>query len=74
MTISENVTTKKNGNGTGLGFEEKLWLAADKLRGHVDSAEYKHIVLGLIFLKYLSDVFLEQYSWLDQQQGSDPEI
>lgn len=73
MTISENITIKKNGNGAGLGFEEKLWLAADKLRGHVDSAEYKHIILGLIFLKYLSDVFLEQYSWLDQQQGLDPE-
>src|SRR5260370_25583662 len=73
MAISENTTAKKNGNGTGLGFEEKLWLAADKMRGHVDSAEYKHIVLGLIFLKYLSDVFQERYRWLDQQQGLDPE-
>ncbi len=47
-------------NGASLGFEEKLWLAADKLRGHMDAAEYKHIVLGLIFLKYVSDAFTSQ--------------
>jgi type I restriction enzyme M protein len=52
--------TKKEsgkGNGANLGFEEKLWLAADKLRGNLDAAEYKHVVLGLIFLKYISDAF-----------------
>jgi type I restriction enzyme M protein len=48
--------TGKN-NGANLGFEEKLWLAADKLRGNLDAAEYKHVVLGLIFLKYISDAF-----------------
>jgi type I restriction enzyme M protein len=37
---------KKNGNGANLGFEEKLWEAADKLRGHMDAAEYKHVVLA----------------------------
>ena len=42
-------------SGAVLGFEEKLWLAADKLRGSMDAAEYKHVVLGLIFLKYISD-------------------
>ncbi len=42
-----------------LGFEAKLWLAADKLRNNMDAAEYKHIVLGLIFLKYISDSFEE---------------
>jgi len=73
MAISENTTVKKNGNGASLGFEEKLWLAADKMRGHVESAEYKHIVLGLIFLKYISDVFQERYGWLDQQQSPNPE-
>lgn len=40
-----------------VGFEETLWLAADKLRGSMDSSEYKHVVLGLLFLKYLSDAF-----------------
>ncbi len=47
---------KKN-NGATLGFEATLWAAADKLRGHMDAAEYKHVVLGLIFLKYISDAF-----------------
>ncbi len=50
----------RNGNGSNganLGFEEKLWAAADKLRGNMDASEYKHVVLGLIFLKYLSDAF-----------------
>jgi HsdM N-terminal domain len=51
---------KKN-NGANLGFEEKLWQAADKLRGHMDAAEYKHVVLGLAFLKYISDAFEEHY-------------
>jgi len=41
----------KNGRGANLGFEDKLWAAADKLRGNMDAAEYKHVVLGLIFLK-----------------------
>ncbi len=49
----------KNGNSATLGFEAKLWLAADKLRNNMDAAEYKHVVLGLIFLKYISDSFEE---------------
>ena len=56
----------KNGNGANLGFEEKLWLAADKLRGSLDAAEYKHVVLGLIFLKYVSDGFEERRAQLDK--------
>jgi len=47
----------KNNNGANLGFEAKLWLTADKLRGNMESSEYKHVVLGLIFLKYISDAF-----------------
>lgn len=49
---------------TAVGFEEKLWLAADKLRSNMDAAEYKHVVLGLIFLKYVSDSFDEKYQQL----------
>src|SRR3984957_16567831 len=64
---------KKNGTGANLGFEEKLWAAADKLRGHMDAAEYKHVVLGLIFLKYISDAFQERYDQLKQDKFSDPE-
>ena len=52
---------KKNGNGVPVDLESKLWSAADKLRGHIDAAEYKHVVLGLIFLKYISDAFQELY-------------
>ncbi len=46
---------EKTSNGANLGFEEKLWKTADKLRNNMDAAEYKHVVLGLIFLKYISD-------------------
>jgi type I restriction-modification system DNA methylase subunit len=42
---------------TNNGFKHTLWAAADKLRGHLDAAKYKHVVLGLIFLKYISDAF-----------------
>ena len=43
-----------NGNGANLGFEQKLWAAADNLRNNMDAAEYKHVVLKLIFLKYVN--------------------
>lgn len=58
-------TKEKNGNGSTLGFEEKLWAAADKMRGHMDSGEYKHVALGLIFLKYISDVFDQRHQALE---------
>lgn len=50
-----------------LGIERQLWAAADKLRGNLDSSEYKHVVLGLIFLKYVSDAFEERRAWLQEQ-------
>lgn len=49
---------------TNVGFEDKLWLAADKLRGSMDASEYKHVVLGLIFLKFVSDSFNDKYEEL----------
>lgn len=56
---------KENGaTAANLGFEDKLWNAADRLRGHMDAAEYKHVVLGLIFLKYISDAFMDRYEQL----------
>ncbi len=66
---------KQNGNGATLGFEEKLWQAADKLRNNMDAAEYKHVVLGLIFLKYISDAFEEYHAKLDadKKSGADSE-
>ena len=61
--------------GASLGFESTLWLAADKLRNNMDAAEYKHVVLGLIFLKYISDAFEEKHAALaaDKKSGADPE-
>ncbi len=54
--------TMANGNNTAsIGFEQQIWAAADILRGNMDAAEYKHVVLGLIFLKYISDKFEERY-------------
>ena len=62
-------------NGATLGFEAILWAAADKLRNNMDAAEYKHVVLGLIFLKYISDAFEERHTQLQKEvdQGADPE-
>jgi type I restriction enzyme M protein len=58
-----------------LGFEAKLWQAADALRNDMDAAEYKHVVLGLIFLKYISNAFEAKHAELDGQrdEGADPE-
>jgi type I restriction enzyme M protein len=65
----------KNSSGANLGFEGKMWKAADKLRNNMDAAEYKHVVLGLVFLKYISDAFEEVHSELvnDPEKLSDPE-
>jgi type I restriction enzyme M protein len=67
--------TKKEQNGATVGFEQKLWQAADALRNNMDAAEYKHVVLGLIFLKYISDAFEAKHAELVAQkaQGADPE-
>jgi len=66
---------KIDSNGGNLGFEAKMWAAADKLRNNMDTAEYKNVVLGLIFLKYISDAFEEKHQELlaEVDQGADPE-
>ncbi len=58
-----NGNAKKN-TTADIGFEQQIWAAADILRGNMDAAEYKHVVLGLIFLKYISDKFEERYQEL----------
>ena len=67
--------TQPKGNGDGERFEAKLWRMADALRGSMDAAEYKHVVLGLIFLKYISDAFEEAHAKLEAErdEGADPE-
>lgn len=64
--------SRKSANGTSanLGFEEKMWLAADKLRNNMDAGEYKHVVLGLIFLKYISDAFEERHQELAKETAN----
>jgi type I restriction enzyme M protein len=65
---------KKNDNGgANLGFEAKLWAAADKLRGNMEPSDYKHVALGLIFLKYISDAFEAKREALLQDDLADPE-
>jgi len=71
---------RRNANGVSeqaatVGFEPKLWAAADALRNNMDAAEYKHVVLGLIFLKYISDAFKAQHTKLvaEKASGADPE-
>ena len=58
-----------------VGYEAELWRMADALRGSMDAAEYKHVVLGLIFLKYISDAFEEKHAALEAEKadGADPE-
>jgi type I restriction enzyme M protein len=69
----QRTNSTKSSNGANLGFEQKLWAAADKLRGHMDASEYKHVVLGLIFLKYISDAFEERHAELQKEKHADPE-
>jgi len=66
---------RASSNGANLGFEADLWRAADALRSNMDAAEYKHVVLGLIFLKYISDAFEEKHASLEAEKvsGADPE-
>ena len=62
-----------NNAGSGLGFEAQLWAAADKLRGNMEPSDYKHVALGLIFLKYISDAFEAKRAALLKDELADPE-
>ena len=64
---------KKKTDTTSIGFEETIWRAADKLRGNLDAAEYKNVVLGLIFLKFISDRFEAKYEELVNDEYGNPE-
>ena len=67
--------TKSNDNGATTGYESQLWQMADALRGSMDASDYKHVVLGLLFLKYVSDAFEEVRAELEAEveEGADPE-
>ena len=62
-----------NDTGANLGFEARLWAAADKLRGNMEPSDYKHVALGLIFLKYISDAFEAKRAALLTEELADPE-
>jgi len=75
-TTAATRKAKPSGNSSGpIGFEAQLWKAADALRNNMDAAEYKHVVLGLLFLKYISDAFEAKHAALEgeRDQGADPE-
>src|SRR4030095_2598044 len=75
MPKAKQSSTVPTNDGAIVGYEARLWQMADALRGSMDAAEYKHVVLGLIFLKYISDAFEAQHAQLEaeQAQGADPE-
>ncbi len=73
MAHGENI---KNGNGGNLGFEAEMFKTADKLRGNMEPSDYKHVALGLIFLKYISDAFEAKHKALlaeDVRAAEDPD-
>jgi type I restriction enzyme M protein len=61
--------TKTTSSAATVGYEAQLWKMADALRGSMDAAEYKHVVLGLVFLKYISDAFEEQHGRLEAERA-----
>src|SRR3954447_10203560 len=75
MPKAKQISTAPTNDGAIVGYEADLWQMADALRGSMDAAEYKHVVLGLIFLKYISDAFEEHYGELEAQRstGADPD-
>ncbi len=75
ITVDRDATAgkKPTAGADERELEKTLWATADKMRGHMDPSEYKHVVLGLIFLKYISDAFEEQRHKLEGEQGADLE-
>ena len=76
MTMAKRQIKKKEKSadmGATIGYEAELWNMANALRGSMDAAEYKHVVLGLIFLKYISDAFEEKQLELEQARHADPD-
>ena len=65
-----NTEIEQTGNGATTGYEAELWQMADDLRGSMDTVEYEHVVLGLIFLKYISNAFEEAYTRLEAERSA----
>ena len=73
LLMAKNKSNKKELSNVKAGLEETLWQAANKLRGHLDTSDYKHVILGLTFLKYISDTFDGLHQKLESVQYADPE-
>lgn len=73
VPLGRSAKSKDKRSGAHLDFKDKLWAAADRLRGHMDPGDYKYVVLGLIFLKYISDAFEELHERLKGDPEADPE-
>jgi type I restriction enzyme M protein len=71
--MAKSPAKKQNSNGANLGFEAQLWATADKLRGNMEPSDYKHVALGLIFLKYISDSFEAKRAELLKEELADAE-
>ena len=71
--MDKSPAKNQNGNGANLGFEAQLWATADKLRGNMEPSDYKHVALGLIFLKYISDAFEAKRAALLEEELADAE-
>ena len=71
--VKDHMAKQSNNDGANLGFEAQLWAAADKLRGNMEPSDYKHVALGLIFLKYISDAFEAKRAALLSEELADPE-
>ena len=71
--MDKSPAKNQNGNGANLGFEAQLWATADKLRGNMEPSDYKHVALGLIFLKYISDAFEAKRAALLKEELADAE-
>ena len=73
LAMTQRAQPRSPASAATTGYEAELWKMADALRGSMDAAEYKHVVLGLIFLKYVSDAFEEMHAKLKDDEYADPE-
>jgi type I restriction-modification system DNA methylase subunit len=71
LAKAKNTSETQGTTAANVGYEARLWQMADALRGSMDAAEYKHVCLGLLFLKYISDAFEERHEYLERAV-SDP--
>ncbi len=74
MRNGRTKASRTSGTGAVVGYEAEPWRMADALRGSMDAAEYKHVVLGLIFLKYISDAFEEHRARLEAQRDKGADL